>query len=130
MWNKATGERNAPSERYMVPSGQPSTAPSGAMQRQLGQPRIGLRSAVWLKSGLDAFGVVLDLAEEAERRGFDAIFFGDRMLAEVGDGGQGVYNSTHTEIFTTLSAIAARTSRVLLGSLILVVPFRHPVPLA
>ena len=52
------------------------------------------------------------------------------MLAEVGHGGQGVYNSTHTEIFTTLAAIAARTTHVLLGSLVLVVPFRHPVPLA
>jgi probable F420-dependent oxidoreductase len=129
MRNQTTGERND-RESYMIASGQPSTAPAGVTEPQSGSPRIGLRSAVWLKSGLNAFPVVLDLAEEAERRGFDAIFFGDRMLAEVGHGGQGVYNSTHTEIFTTLSAIAARTSRVLLGSLILVVPFRHPVPLA
>jgi probable F420-dependent oxidoreductase len=93
-------------------------------------PKVGLRSAVWLKSGVDPFGTVIDIAVDAERRGFDAIFFGDRMLAEVADGGKGVYNSTHTEIFTTLSAIAARTERVMLGSLVLVVPFRHPVPLA
>jgi probable F420-dependent oxidoreductase len=79
---------------------------------------------------VNAFDTVLDLAEEAEDRGFDAIFFGDRMLAEVGESGKGVYNSTHTEIFTTLSAIAARTERVQLGSLVLVVPFRHPVPLS
>lgn len=94
------------------------------------RPKVGVRSAVWLKSGVDAFGTVLDLAQEAEERGFDAIFFGDRMLAEVGAEGHGVYNSTHTEIFTTLSAIAARTTRVMIGSLVLVVPFRHPVPLA
>lgn|GEM_PF-2830890 len=93
-------------------------------------PKVGLRSAVWLKSGVNAFDTVLDLAQEAEDRGFDAIFFGDRMLAEVGESGKGVYNSTHTEIFTTLAAIAARTERVQLGSLVLVVPFRHPVPLS
>lgn len=94
------------------------------------RPKVGMRSAVWLKSGVDAFGTVLDLAVDAERRGFDAVFFGDRMLAEVGEGDRGVYNSTHTEIFTTLAAIAARTERIQLGSLVLVVPFRHPVPLA
>jgi probable F420-dependent oxidoreductase len=93
-------------------------------------PKVGLRSAVWLKSGINAFDTVLDLAKEAEDRGFDAIFFGDRMLAEVGENGKGVYNSTHTEVFTTPSAIAARTERVKLGSLVLVVPFRHPVPLS
>jgi len=95
-----------------------------------GRPKVGMRSAVWLKSGVDAFATVLDLAVDAERRGFDAVFFGDRMLAEVGEGGKGVYNSTHTEVFTTLSAIAARTERIHIGSLVLVVPFRHPVPLA
>lgn len=94
------------------------------------RPKVGMRSAVWLKSGVDAFGTVLDLAVDAEERGFDAVFFGDRMLAEVGEGGKGVYNSTHTEIFTTLAAIAARTETIRLGSLVLVVPFRHPVPLA
>jgi probable F420-dependent oxidoreductase len=85
---------------------------------------------VWLKSGQDSFTVVLDLARRAEQAGFDGIFFGDRMLAEVGEGGRGVYNSTHTEIFTTLAAIAASTERIAIGSLVLVVPFRHPVPLA
>ncbi len=114
----------------MIPAEAQSAAPTSVLRLASGEPRIGLRSAVWLNSGLDAFPVVLGLAEEAERRGFDAIFFGDRMLAEVGHGGQGVYNSTHTEIFTTLAAIAARTTHVLLGSLVLVVPFRHPVPLA
>jgi probable F420-dependent oxidoreductase len=94
------------------------------------RPKLGLRSAVWLKSGVDAFDVVLGIAETAEELGFDGLFFGDRMLAEVGHDGQGVYNSTHTEIFVTLSALAARTSRIQLGSLVLVVPFRHPVPLA
>lgn len=102
-------------------------AAAGAPGRR---PKLGLRSAVWLKSGQDSFSVVLDLARRAEQAGFDGIFFGDRMLAEVGEGGRGVYNSTHTEIFTTLAAIAASTERIKIGSLVLVVPFRHPVPLA
>ncbi len=85
---------------------------------------------MWTASGSDAFGLELELTERAEQLGFDAVFFGDRMLAEVGAGERGVYNSTHTELLVTLSALAARTSRIRLGSLVLVVPFRHPVQLA
>lgn len=89
-----------------------------------------MRPAVWTASGVDAFDLEIRLAETAEQHGFDAVFFGDRMLSHVGSGAQGVYDSTHTELFVTLSALAARTTTIHLGSLVLVVPFRHPVQLA
>jgi probable F420-dependent oxidoreductase len=121
---------NDPADGGLAAGAAGAATPPAAEQPTVFQPRVGLRSAVWLKSGVDTFDVVLGIAEQAERLGFDGLFFGDRMLSEVGHDGQGVYNSTHTEVFTTLSAIAARTTRIQLGSLVLVVPFRHPVPLA
>lgn len=92
--------------------------------------RVGFRPAIWTASGQEPFDIQLRLAELGEDLGFDGIFFGDRMLASVGHGQDSVYGSTHTEMFTTLSAIAARTTRIRIGSLVLVVPFRHPVQLA
>jgi len=92
--------------------------------------KIGLRPTVWLTPGQNPFAIQIDLSIEAERLGFDGIFFGDRMLASVGHGGVAVYESTHTDLLVTLTAVASRTSRVNVGSLVLVAPFRHPVPLA
>lgn len=93
--------------------------------------RIGTRPAVWTASGLSSFDVQIQLTKQAEEMGLDAVFFGDRMLASVGDeAGKAVYKSTHTEMFVTLSALAAHTCRISLGSLVLVVPFRNPVQLA
>jgi probable F420-dependent oxidoreductase len=94
------------------------------------RPRVGLRPAVWLAPGDDPFRTQLDLTLQAEERGFDGVFFGDRMLASVGHGDRNIYSSTHTDLMTTLTAMAARTERVHLGSLVMVLPFRHPVPLA
>jgi probable F420-dependent oxidoreductase len=63
---------------------------------------------------------------EAERLGFDAMFVGDRMLSEA----RGAYLSGHFDPLILLTAMAARTSNIRLGVIVLVVPFRHPVPLA
>jgi probable F420-dependent oxidoreductase len=92
--------------------------------------RVGLRPAVWLNPGQDPFDEQLRLSEQAEQYGFDGVFFGDRMLAAVEQDGAGVYRSSHTDLLVTLTAVAARTRRIQLGSLVLVVPLRHPVPLA
>jgi len=94
------------------------------------RPLVGLRPAVWLAPGDDPFAAQLQLTQEAERRGFDGVFFGDRMLASVGEGDRAIYSATHTDLMVTLTAMAARTERVRLGSLVMVLPFRHPVPLA
>lgn len=94
------------------------------------RPLVGLRPAVWLAPGGDPFAAQLELTREAERRGFDGVFFGDRMLASVGEGGRAIYSATHTDLMVTLTAMAAHTERVRLGSLVMVLPFRHPVTLA
>lgn len=94
------------------------------------RPSVGLRPAVWLVPDDDPFSTQLGLTVEAEDRGFDGVFFGDRMLRSVVEGERPVYSSTHTDLLVTLSAMAARTERVRLGSLVMVLPFRHPVPLA
>jgi probable F420-dependent oxidoreductase len=95
-----------------------------------GRPRVGLRPAVWLAPGEDPFQAQLGLTREAERRGFDGVFFGDRLLASVAEGDRAIYSATHTDLMVTLTAMAAQTQRVALGSLVMVLPFRHPVPLA
>ncbi|QEC46129.1 TIGR03619 family F420-dependent LLM class oxidoreductase [Baekduia soli] len=78
-----------------------------------------------------AFAALRTWAQEAERLGFDGIFVGDRMLASARDAdGREVYAASMLEPFTTLAALAACTTTVRLGTLVIVVPFRHPVPLA
>ena len=94
------------------------------------RPLLGLRPAVWVAPGENPFSAQLDLTVEAERRGFDGVFFGDRMLSSVAEAGRPIYSSTHTDLMVTLTAMAARTEAVRLGSLVMVLPFRHPVPLA
>jgi probable F420-dependent oxidoreductase len=92
--------------------------------------RFGFRPFPWLPAGQDPFEVQIELGVEAERLGFDGVFTVDRMLATAGTTDGMVYLSTSTEVFVTLSALAARTSRISIAPLVLVVPFRNPVQLA
>ena len=62
---------------------------------------------------------VLDLAERAETLGFDSVWAGDSLVAK-----------PRLEPLTTLAAVAARTSRVRLGTAVLLAPLRPPVLLA
>jgi probable F420-dependent oxidoreductase len=62
---------------------------------------------------------MIDLAVEAERMGFDSVWVGDSILAR-----------PRFEALTTLAAIAARTTRVEIGTAVYLTPLRHPVPLA
>jgi probable F420-dependent oxidoreductase len=92
--------------------------------------RVGLRPIFWMTGDESQFQRALAIGEQAERLGFDGLFFGDRLLAAVSHGAVPVYTSTHPDIVTVLAAFAARTTRVRIGSLVVVVPFRHPVQLA
>jgi probable F420-dependent oxidoreductase len=62
---------------------------------------------------------IIDLAEQAEASGFDSIWVGDSILAR-----------PRLEALTTLAAVAARTTRVKLGTAVLLSALRHPVVLA
>ncbi len=92
--------------------------------------RIGFRPFPWLPIGKDPLDVHIEMAVEAEKLGFDGVFTVDRMLATVGIGTGMVYLSTAPEVFVTLSALAAKTSRIHVAPLVMVVPFRNPVQLA
>jgi probable F420-dependent oxidoreductase len=92
--------------------------------------RVGFRPFPWLTPGTDPFDVHIGMAVEAERLGFDAVFTVDRMLATAGTSTGMVYLSTAPEVFVTLTALAARTSRIRVAPLVLVLPFRNPVQLA
>jgi probable F420-dependent oxidoreductase len=68
--------------------------------------------------------------ERAEALGLDGVFVGDRLLGEAHAEQQAVYSASMVDVTVALSTIAARTSRVLLGPLVLVLPYRHPIQLA
>jgi probable F420-dependent oxidoreductase len=63
---------------------------------------------------------VLGWAEEAERLGYDALWFRDHVL----------WHSPVLDPFTVLGAMAARTSRLRLAPGVLILPLRHPVLVA
>jgi alkanesulfonate monooxygenase SsuD/methylene tetrahydromethanopterin reductase-like flavin-dependent oxidoreductase (luciferase family) len=65
-------------------------------------------------------GVLCELAEEAERAGWDGLFLWDHL----------VLRSERVDPWVALSAMAARTSRILLGPMITPVARRRPQVLA
>ena len=64
-------------------------------------------------------GVMLDLAERAEAAGLHSVWVGDSLLSK-----------PRLEPVAALAAIAVRTSRVRIGTAVMLPAIRHPVPLA
>jgi alkanesulfonate monooxygenase SsuD/methylene tetrahydromethanopterin reductase-like flavin-dependent oxidoreductase (luciferase family) len=62
---------------------------------------------------------VLNLAQRVEEAGLDSVWVGDSLTAK-----------PRLEPLSTLAAVAARTQRVRLGTAVLLMALRHPVPLA
>ena len=71
------------------------------------------------------WGDWLALAQTAERLGFEALFRSDHYFS-----GQGVTGRGSTDAWTLLGALAARTERLRLGTLVSPVTFRSPSVLA
>jgi F420-dependent oxidoreductase-like protein len=67
----------------------------------------------------------LALADTAERLGFEALFRSDHYFSGAGAGGRG-----STDAWALLAALAARTERIRLGTLVSPVTFRLPSVLA
>ena len=63
--------------------------------------------------------LVLDMARRAEEAGLDSVWAGDSLTAK-----------PRLEPLSTLAAVASATSRVRLGTAVLLAPLRHPVLLA
>jgi probable F420-dependent oxidoreductase len=79
------------------------------------------------------FAAMRAWALRAEELGFEGLFVGDRLMASaVGSehSGGSVYGASMLEATTTLAGLAAVTERMLLGPLVMVLPYRHPIQLA
>jgi probable F420-dependent oxidoreductase len=82
----------------------------------------------------------LRLADEAERLGFDSVWVHDHVVMPSDVSSRYLYNASGDSPFfvdqyiydplVVMAAIGARTSRVLIGTSVLVVPYRNPLVLA
>src|SRR6185503_20005314 len=72
-----------------------------------------------IMEGRPEAGPLLDLAERAEKLGYDSVWVGDSLLAR-----------PRHEPITMLAGVAARTRRVKLGTAVLLPAFHNPVLLA
>jgi probable F420-dependent oxidoreductase len=93
-------------------------------------PRCFVRPPGWLGAGTFSAERLLAWVAHAERLGFAGVFVGDRLLAEASASGEVVYGASMLEAATVLGAIAARTTRLRLGPLVYVFPYRHPLQVA
>lgn len=84
-----------------------------------------LPSFVWEDDGPERARGILDFAREVENLGFDSIFITDHLLAA-----RQFYSVSFLEPVSTLSLVAGVTSRVKLGTSVMVLPIREPVLLA
>lgn len=73
---------------------------------------------------------VVAIAVECERLGFDSVWVADHLVFDLEKYGGSPELVGSLEPLTTLSAIAAATDRVRLGTMVLCNEFRHPVQLA
>lgn len=71
-------------------------------------------------AGLVSGPVLCNWAEEIERLGFDVLFYRDHVL----------WHSPVLDPFTALGAFAARTTRIKIGTGVLLLPLRHPTLVA
>jgi probable F420-dependent oxidoreductase len=82
----------------------------------------------------------LAVADEAERLGFDSVWVHDHVVMPTGVQSRYLYNKTGDSPFrpeqyiydpiAVMAAIAGRTSRVQIGTSVLIVPYRNPLVLA
>src|SRR5215471_11058880 len=82
----------------------------------------------WMAGGMARWGDLKTMARHAEAVGFDSLWLADHLLFEFGEPGEpphGVW-----EAWSVLSALAAVTTRVELGPLVVCTSFRNPTLLA
>ncbi|MGE3267778.1 MAG: LLM class F420-dependent oxidoreductase [Chloroflexota bacterium] len=92
--------------------------------------RLGLQLPVYRYPGLpdsQLFGRIVEVAAAAEASGFDSFFLMDHVQQI---GGVGQVEDPMLEPYTLLGALAARTSRLTLGTLVTSVVYRNPALLA
>ena len=77
-----------------------------------------------------SFARTAEVAQRAEGLGFDSVWISDHFFWSLERYGGGTELQGSLEPMTTLAALAARTERVRLGTLVVAAPFRHPANLA
>jgi probable F420-dependent oxidoreductase len=80
-----------------------------------------------LHRDMDAL-VNLELAEKAERLGFDSIWISDHVVLPTKY--QGRFSKVLYDPFVLLSSIAAKTKKISLGTSIIIAPYRNPIVVA
>ncbi|MDP9458695.1 MAG: TIGR03619 family F420-dependent LLM class oxidoreductase [Actinomycetota bacterium] len=94
-------------------------------------PLVCIRPPGWVTPSSGPIADLVAWVERAEELGFNGAFVGDRMLSEATTpSGAVVYGASMLDVTVALATMAARTERILLGPLVLVFPYRHPVQLA
>ncbi len=97
--------------------------PTSNSANNKGRPRLGFllptRGLLLAEERPQSADRIIDLACRAEEAGLDSVWVGDSLTAK-----------PRLEPLTTLAAVAARTSRVQLGTAVLLMALRHPVLLA
>ncbi len=92
---------------------------------EIGRFGVFLPSYVWAGDGLEKARGIKEFARTVEDLGFDSLFVTDHLIAA-----KRFYSVSFLEPLTALAVAAGATSRVRLGTSILIMPLRHPVMLA
>ncbi|MDP9296835.1 MAG: LLM class flavin-dependent oxidoreductase, partial [Actinomycetota bacterium] len=80
--------------------------------------------------GPSSFARAAEHAVKAERLGFDSVWISDHFFLSLSRYGGPPERQGSLEPMTTLAALATRTSRIRIGTLVACAPFRHPSILA
>lgn len=89
--------------------------------------RIGI--SLFNNQGIQDVQALVSLAEQAEALGFDSVWVHDHVF-NVGHVYERIGDQPYYEPLTLLSYVAARTTRVKLGTSVLVLPYHNPIRLA
>ena len=84
--------------------------------------KFGLDLTIWPWE-YAAFDEIVETAELAEKLGLDSVWMSDHLMYTVPDKGS-------LEAFASLSAVAAKTKRITVGTKVVCAPFRHPALIA
>ena len=95
------------------------------MTGEIGRFGVFLPSYVWQGDGPERARGIKRFAQTVEDLGFDSLFVTDHLIAA-----KRFYSVSFLEPLTALAVAAGVTSRVRLGTSILIMPLRHPVMLA
>jgi FMNH2-dependent dimethyl sulfone monooxygenase len=84
--------------------------------------KFGLDLTIWPWE-YESFSEIVELAQLAEKLGLDSVWMSDHLMYTVPNKGS-------LEMFASLSAVAAKTKKITLGTKVVCAPFRHPALLA